>query len=88
MALLYLNLAVLSKHRAALSSANNAATLQTLHVAGVLDEGKKLVARAEVEHLQLVVRYQREAYTQVGYLRGRSPQLRGHVVAQLAQVHA
>lgn len=36
--------------------------------------------------MEVVVGHQRQAYALLGRLRGREPHLRGHVIAQLAQV--
>jgi len=44
--------------------------------------------RAQLDYLQRAVDHQKQAYAHMGRLRGRQPQLRMHVVAQLAQGEA
>ena len=51
-------------------------------------QGEAPADAAEITHLQEAVDFQRKSYAQLVGLRGRQPQLRGHVVAQLAQGEA
>ena len=93
LALLQLNLAAVSKHRAALHAAAASTAMRTLQTAGIVADSELQPADfGEIAQLQGALDHQRTALAELTLLRSPQPaefwDLRAHVVAQLANGEA